>query len=156
MSSLSIKNQPDFVLGGLYVLAGLGFALAASSYEMGTLSYMGSGYFPFLLAILLCGIGLIIIGRSIGSRGPSLKLANWSPRSLFWMVGSIMIFGLALQPLGLIVALVLLVVLASLASYEFTWKTTLVNAFVMVVVNVGGFAYGLSIPFPIFPDLIYF
>lgn len=154
MASLTVRHQPDFVLGILYILAGSSFAVAAAQYDIGTLAYMGPGYFPLLLGILLAGIGLLIVLRAIFSRGLKVKLAPWNLRSLLWMVGSVVVFGLALQPLGLIIALVLLVVLASLASHEFTWKTTLINAFVMVVLNVGGFVYGLSIPFPVLPAII--
>jgi len=151
-----VRNQPDFVLGLLYILAGGGFAAAASRYEMGTLAYMGPGYFPFILGILLAGIGAWIVLRATLARSIRVRLAPWNLRSLFWMVGSVIMFGLALQPLGLVIALVLLVILASLASHEFTWKTTLVNALAMVVLNVGGFVYGLSIPFPVLPQIIAF
>ena len=154
MASSSVRDQPAFMLGLLYVLAGGGFAAAAAWYEMGTLAYMGPGYFPFLLGVLLAGIGLLIILRAVFGRGIRVRLARWDPRSLLWMVGSVIVFGLTLQPLGLIIALVLLVVLSSLASHEFTWKSALVNAFVMVVLNVGGFVYGLSIPFPILPQVM--
>ncbi|WP_353173996.1 tripartite tricarboxylate transporter TctB family protein [Paracandidimonas soli] len=154
MASLSIRHQPDFTLGLLYLLSGGGFAAAAVRYNMGTLAYMGPGYFPFILGALLAAIGLLIILRAVFGRGASVRLAPWNLRSLFWMVGSVIAFGLALQPLGLILALVLLVILASLASHEFTWKTTLINAAVMVVLNVGGFVYGLSIPFPVLPQII--
>lgn len=155
MVSIRIQHQPNFLLGLLYVLAGGGFAVGSLRYDMGQLSYMGPGYFPFLLGLLLAVIGTFIAARSLGIKAGSIvRLAGWSFRSIFWMVGSIMVFGFALQPLGLIISLVLLVVLASLASHDFSWRTTLVNAFVMVVLNVGGIAYGLSIPFPVLPEVL--
>lgn len=155
MASIRIQHQPNFLLGLLYIFAGGGFALVSSRYDMGQLSYMGPGYFPFMLRLLLAGIGALIVARSLGTKAASIvRLTGWNFRSIFWMVGSVMVFGWVLQPLGLIIALVLLVVLASLASHEFTWRTTLVNAFVMVVLNVGGFVYGLSIPFPVFPEIL--
>lgn len=150
----AVRNQPDFILGLLYVLAGGGFAVASSRYDMGTLSYMGPGYFPFLLGVLLAAIGVLIVLRAVAARSVRVRLAPWNLRSLFWMVGSIVVFGLTLHPLGLVISLVLLVIMASLACHEFTWKTTLINAFVMVVLNVGGFVYGLSIPFPVLPAII--
>jgi len=156
MAPSFIRNQPDFVLGLLYILAGGGFAAAASRYDMGTLAYMGPGYFPFILGMLLAAIGAWIVLRAVLIRGVRVRLASWNLRSLFWMVGSVVMFGLALQPLGLVIALVLLVILASLASHEFTWKTTLINAAVMVALNVGGFVYGLSIPFPVLPQIAAF
>jgi len=152
--SIRIKHQPNFVLGGLYALAGAGFAVTSLNYDMGDLSYMGPGYFPFLLGILLAALGSLIMIRSLGFSQEVVRLSGWNLRSISWMVGSVMIFGLALEPLGLVIALVLLVVLASLASHEFTWRTTLTNALVMVVLNVGGFVYGLSIPFPVFPEIL--
>lgn len=156
MPKPSIRHRPDFVLGLLYMIAGSGFAAAASRYDMGTVDYMGPGYFPFALGLLLVGIGLIIVARAVWTAGPVVGLQPWNLRSLIWMVGSVLMFGAALRPLGLIVALVLLVILASLASREFSWKATLLNAVAMVVVNVGLFVYGLSLPFPLLPEFLNF
>ena len=154
MAHPSIRHQPDFVLGLLYVLAGAGFAFAASRYDMGTLAYMGPGYFPFVLGLVLAAIGLVIVARAVLVRGPIVRIGALNPRPLIWMVGSVVVFGATLRPLGLVLALVLLVMLASLASREFTWKATLLNALAMVIINVGGFAYGLSLPLPLLPAFL--
>ncbi len=154
MTQVSIKHQPDFILGSLYTLAGGGFALAASRYDMGTLSYMGPGYFPFLLGVVLAAIGIVIVARATLARGAVVRVPRWNVRPLIWMVGSVLLFAALLRPLGMVVALTVLVILASLASRDFTWKATLLNALVMVVVNVGGFVYGLSLPFPLLPAFL--
>jgi len=154
MTHISIRHQPDFILGLLYAVAGGGFAFAASRYDMGSLSYMGPGYFPLVLGLVLAFIGQIIMARAVFVPGAMVRLQSWNLRPLIWMVGSVVIFGATLRPLGMVIALVLLVVTASLASREFTWKATLLNAFAMVVVNVGGFVYGLSLPFPLLPSFL--
>lgn len=154
MAHPCIRHRPDFVLGLLYLFAGGGFAFAASRYDMGTLDYMGPGYFPFALGVLLAGLGLVIVARAAFAGGPIVRLQPWNLRSLAWMVGSVLVFGATLRPLGLVLSLVLLVILASLASREFSWKATLANAAAMVVINVGGFAYGLSLPLPLLPQFL--
>lgn len=154
MAHTSIRQRPSFMLGMLYVLSGGGFAWAASRYDMGTLDYMGPGYFPFALGLLLASLGLVIIARAVLTNGPVVRLPSWHLRSLAWMVGSVLMFALTLRPLGLALALVLLVVLASMASREFRWMTALANSAAMVVVNVGVFVYGLSLPLPLLPELV--
>ncbi len=151
--TVRIDNTRDATVGGLYVLAGGVITLAAAGYPRGTPAEMGPGFFPFWLGVVLVGLGLLVLVRSLLERGEKIPLESWDLRSLVWMVGATVVFAVALKPLGLALTVALQVVVSSLASADFSWRATLLNAAVLVALTVGGFVYGLSLPFPVWPQL---
>ena len=62
---MRIRAPKDFWSGVMFC----GFAavalLAARGYSLGTAGKMGPGYFPLLLGVVLGGLGLILVGRSL-------------------------------------------------------------------------------------------
>ena len=51
---MSIKSQKDFVSGLMFTAIGAGFAWnSALSYDIGSASQMGPGYFPLVLGLVL-------------------------------------------------------------------------------------------------------
>ena len=150
--AFSIGNARDATVGGLYMLAGAVLAAGALRYDLGTPSNMGPGFFPFWLGVVLGGLGLVVLARSLLD-GETIPLEGWDLRALLWMVGATLVFALALKPLGLALTVALQVLLSSRASPDFSWRASLLNAAVLVALTVGGFVYGLSLPFPVWPGL---
>jgi hypothetical protein len=149
-----IKNQKDFYCGLVYILSGLGFSIVSSTYKMGTANRMGPGYFPFWLGILLTILGTLV---SIGSLSPKTdenRLASWDFKSILWVLGSVVLFGLLLNLLGLVLSLVLIVFVSSKASHEFNWWGTGLNAIVMVAISMALFVYGLNLQVKVWPAFI--
>ena len=62
--------------------------------------------------------------------------------------------GVLLEPLGSIVCPVIPVVASSYAGHEFSWKATLVNAAVPVVMSLVVFSRALKWEFPLRPVFI--
>ena len=56
-----------------------------------------------------------------------------------WSLGGVVLFGLLLQPLGLVLSLLVLVVVSNWASHEFTWRGALIGAALMIAFSVGVF-----------------
>ncbi|AZG09519.1 tripartite tricarboxylate transporter TctB family protein [Pigmentiphaga sp. H8] len=148
------RSEKRLATGLLYLLLGAGTSLLASGYPMGTSARIGPGYFPFWLGLLLAALGLSITVRAYAAGAPKEKLERWDLRSLSWMTGSVVLFGVMLKPLGLVLAIATLVVVASRASHEFTWRGALANAAVMVVLIVGAFVHGLGLPFNLWPAFL--
>lgn len=63
MSRSSIKT--DYLAGSLMILIGLGATAESYTRELGTLTSMGSGFFPFCLGILLTLLGVAIAGAAV-------------------------------------------------------------------------------------------
>ncbi len=151
---MKIKSQKDFWSGLMFVAAGLGFAAGATSYNFGSSARPGPGYFPFGLGILLALLGAFVLFRSLSVEAAGGdKIGSIPLKPLFLIVLSVVLFGLALPRLGMMIALPILIVVASLAGNEFKLKEVILN----VVVLTGGswlvFIKGLNLVIPLWPDI---
>lgn len=151
MFRLAIRNQKNFASGLLYLGVGLAFAVAATNYRMGDAARMGPGYFPFALGLLLACIGAVVLAGSLRPGTPPEHLPQFHFKTLAWILGSVVLFGMLLVPLGLVGSLVVLVFVSSMASHEFGWRGALLNALLLLAVCAGAFVYGLGLQLPMWP-----
>ena len=148
---MRIRKQTDFLSGLMFIVVGLSFSWVARGYSMGTAARMGPGYFPFWLGIVLAILGVIVALSSMSREGESDRMARWDLKTLLWILGSVVLFGLVLRPLGMVLSVVLLVLVSSIASHEFSWKGAVLNAVALVVISVGAFVYGINLQMPVWP-----
>jgi hypothetical protein len=153
MTGFRIRNQRALVSGALFVAFAVFFYVAGRDYPMGTAAKMGPGYFPRLLTFILGGIGLAVMAGAVTPKAELRALAKWDFKGLLWITGSVMLFAFLLYPLGFVVSLLVLVLVSSKASHEFTWKGALANAAVLTLLCVAVFVYGLGLQFPLWPTL---
>ena len=111
-------NKRDFtdIIGGLFLTAlGLFFAIYAQRYSMGTLNRMGPGYFPVVLGAIMALLGLLVAvpAWSRAGVGPDV---SW--KTMFIVIGSVVLFGATLQTVGLMFTSMLTVVVASGLALE--------------------------------------
>ena len=151
MSRLAIRNRKNFASGLLYIAVGLAFAAGATTYRMGDAARMGPGYFPFALGLLLAAIGAIVLAGSVRARTPVEPLSDFHFKILAWILGSVVLFGVLLVPLGLVISLIVLVFVSSMASHDFGWKGALLNALLLLAICAGAFVYGLGLQLPMWP-----
>jgi hypothetical protein len=85
--------------------------------------------------------------------GASLLLffGAFGPRSMFLVLLSVVIFGYALKPLGLVLATVILIVLSAVGGHDFRKKEIVILTVVMVLFGVLVFVKGLGLPFNLWP-----
>ena len=67
------------------------------------------------------------------------------------VLGSVVIFGLVVQQLGLFLSTVGLIFGASAASHEFRWKEALVSGIFFAALAIGVFVLALHLQLPIWP-----
>lgn len=151
---MRIRHPKDFYTGVMFFIFGTAAMFFAADYTIGTAANMGPGYFPFALGAFLAMLGGLIGMRSLlwakgAHEGPVFHF-----RSLFLVLSSVVLFGLLLQPLGLLVSTSVLVVLSSRASHEFRWKETLLNATALIIIILVVFVYALEFPVPIWPSFL--
>jgi hypothetical protein len=138
----------------MFVLVGLSFSWVARGYSMGTAAKMGPGYFPFLLGLVLAVLGALVLVGSLSKKGEEDHLARWDLKTLLWILGSVVLFGLLLKPLGMVLSVFVLVLVSSMASHEFSWKGALLNSIVLVLISLGAFVYGINLQMPVWPAFI--
>lgn len=148
----ALLSRQDFV-GGLAIIA-----VAAIAYWLGrglpggTEGGMGPGTLPKGLAVLLGLLGLLLVGRSVFREGS--RLGRWSIRGPLFILGALVVFGLAVRPLGLAVAGPLAIVISAFGSDEVRWKETILFGLLMTAFCVGLFKFALGLPIPLAPWLI--
>ena len=152
---MHIKSQKDFWSGLMFVVTGVGFAIGALNYTFGTSARPGPGYFPFGLGVVMTALGAYVVFESLTvdtADGDPVTSFAWKP--LLTIVASIMVFGATLVPLGMALALPLLVVIASLAGGEFSWKDALINSVVLTVGSWLVFIVALKLVIPLWPAFL--
>ena len=151
---MKIRNKPDFAAGLMFIAFGLFFAILARGYQMGTAAKMGSGYFPFWLGVVLCLLGLFVLVRSLASSSVEDGLAAWDWKSVLWVTGSVVLFAILLQYIGVVLSIMVLVFVSAMASHEFHWKQTLINAIILIVIAYAAFVWFLKLQFPVWPPFL--
>ncbi|WP_042886778.1 tripartite tricarboxylate transporter TctB family protein [Cupriavidus necator] len=151
---MRIRSQKDFASGLLFILVGFGFSWVARGYSMGTAAKMGPGYFPFWLGIVLALLGVLVLWGSLSSKMEQDSLARWDIKTLLWILGSVVLFGLLLKPLGMVLSVLVLVLVSSMASHEFSWKGAILNSIILVLISLGAFVYGINLQMPVWPAFL--
>src|SRR6516162_1460886 len=109
---MRIRSPKDFWAGLIFIAIGGGFVLLAQQYRLGDMHRMGPAMFPTLVGALLVLLGLIIALRAFAFDGESVPRFYLRPIGV--SVLAIVLFGVALQWLGLIAAVAVLVWLLGL------------------------------------------
>lgn len=151
---MKIKDKKDFASGLMFIAIGSFFAILARGYQMGTAAKMGSGYFPFWLGVLLALIGLVVLIKSLSANNEEHELGKWDWKTIMWVTGSVVLFAVILQYIGLILSIIVLVFVSSLASHEFNWKQTIVTSSIVLGISYGAFIWGLKLQFPVWPPFL--
>jgi hypothetical protein len=80
-----------------------------------------------------------------------LFIGAFGPRAMFVILIAVVIFGYALKPLGLVLAVVLLIVLSAVGGHDFRKKEIVILTIVLVLFSVFVFVKGLGLPFNLWP-----
>jgi hypothetical protein len=148
---VKIRSPSDFWCGLLLIALGGAFMVVAQRYRFGTPARMGPGFFPMILGGLLAALGLsLTIPALIRSGEP---VAGPGLRPLLTILAAIVVFALLLQPLGFVVAAVILVLIAGFADPELRPMESVGLALLLTAFSVGVFAVLLGLPLNLWPDL---
>src|SRR5476649_1197318 len=105
------------VLSGLLFIAIAAFGLWASrNYPVGTALRMGTGYMPRLLCWVLLGLGVVVLAQGLRQTAVPLLSSPQGWRAMLSVTASLVAFGLSIERLGLVVAILLLTGIGALAT----------------------------------------
>ena len=139
----------EFASGMFVTAIGVFARVAVGNLEIGQAREMGPGYLPALLAwiILAAGLGMTVWALVKGSE--ALPQMHWRP--LFVISLATLVFGLTIDRLGMVVAVVASTAIASLASAISRPRDTPILCAVLAAGAVLMFIKGLALPISIWP-----
>lgn len=152
---MKIKSQKDFWSGVMFIVMGIAFSWGATAYSFGSAARPGPGYFPYGLGILLGILGAIVLFKSLTVDTPDGDpVGRFAWRPIIVITLSLVVFGFALPRLGMVIALPLLVAMASFAGDEFHPVEVAINAAVLTVGSWLIFIKGLGLTIPVWPTIL--
>ncbi len=151
---MRIRNHRDFWSGVLFIVTGALFMVLSRQYQLGTAAKMGPGYFPTILGAMMAGLGLMILLGAMAPRAQQLKIERVDFKAILLVLIAVAVYAFTLPKLGFIVALFLLIGISSIASHEFSWKTTAISSVVLLIFSWLVFVKGLELQFPFLPAFL--
>jgi hypothetical protein len=160
---MKIGHPKNFWGGIIFAAIGATFALIAKGvpflsfmqgYAMGTPARMGPAFFPFWLGLLLFALGVIIAINGVREEGGAegaFPRFHWRPIVL--VLGAVVLFGIVMKPIGMLLAGVLLIVVASYGSPTFELKRSIILGICLSIFCALVFVWGLKLPIPLCPDV---
>jgi Tripartite tricarboxylate transporter TctB family. len=138
----------DAVGGALLVAVGAAFAIYSwTHYPLGTVSRMGAGMVPFSLGVILSIFGGMVAMASLSREGSFTDIRVATP---LIVLGSVVLFALAIIPFGFLPAAFLVTLVAAFADLSFRPIRNIVLATVLSAAAYLIFAIGLQLPIPLF------
>jgi hypothetical protein len=138
------RDYRDVIGGGVLILGGaLVMLYATTQLQIGSLSRMGPGLFPAALGGLLCIFGAIVALPALFRQGAPVTIEL---RPFFFVLASILVFGLTVHPLGIAPAVILMVLVSTLSEPRMSLPGALLLAAVLAAMAVLIFNVGLDIP----------
>lgn len=150
---MEVRNKQNFAAGLFFVAFGIFAAVVARSYSLGASDDIGPGYFPFWLAVLLAVLGTVLSLAALAPKAEATEIGRLDWKATAWIVGAVVLFAFLLQYLGIVFSVLVLVIVSSLGSHEFTWKGTLGSSLLLAALVYGVFVKGLHLQFPTWPTL---
>jgi putative tricarboxylic transport membrane protein len=153
--ALRILARKNVLAGLMFIgIAALGLWVSRN-YPIGTALRMGTGYVPRLLCWILLGLGALVLVQGLREAeserpaGPSALAQIWP---LVIVTLSLVAFGLALEQLGLVLSILLLIGIGSLAARGIKAWEALAAALGLIVLSYVIFILGLGLTIPVWPD----
>ena len=147
---MRIRSPKDFWAGVLFVTIAVLFIGLATQYRFGALQRMGPGFFPTVVGTVLAILGGIVAVRALAFDGPPID--RFVARPLLVTVMAVVLFGLALDYLGLAAAIAALVIVSAFAERKVHIGTTLALAGLLVLFSVAAFVWVLGLPLQVWPQ----
>ena len=147
-----LKGSQDY-FGGVVLIAVALFGLWAMSDLQGMHGFsFGAGTAPRMFGVLLLvlGVGIALLGLVFD--GPSMAVYAW--RGPLFVSLSILVFAVAIRPLGLVVAAFVTFLVSALGTPEIRWKETLIVGIALTVFCSFLFPYALGLPMQLWPRFL--
>lgn len=132
----------DFLSGLMFIGFGLIALYFGQKLALGTPVRMGPGYVPRMLSLILIGLGSLVCVVGLVAGGEPVEKPKWKPITMVTI--GIICFALLFERAGLIPAMIVLVLIASLGGEEFKLTEVIGNMVVLGILCTLVFKVGLG------------
>jgi putative tricarboxylic transport membrane protein len=153
-SLLSRVANSEWIAPGLFFIAlGCAALWISRDYPLGNLNRMGPGFFPRMLSFGMIGLGAMSVLRGLASLAAEPSTPVRFDRSMWLVPASMAVFGFAVEPLGLVVALALTMAVAGAAHRQAHLKEVALSTAFLIALSVLIFVVVLKLPLRLWPSL---
>lgn len=125
------------------ILLGIIISIFSYTYNIGTISNIGSGGIPFVLGLFLTIIGFLLLITNIKS---NQNFEELNKRNLFFVVLSIISFIFLLNIIGSILTFFICLFIVSFADKNFSMKESFAISISSAILSLFIFKYIIKIP----------
>lgn len=137
-------------IGGIFFAFGAAGIALALGYNLGTPTQVGPGGFPLILSIILAALGLASVIQGVLAPYAG-GIGSWRARAIYLVPLAVVFFGVTVERLGLIAAIVGTTIIAGLANPTIRVLEIAIMCAVLAIFGAAVFVYGLDLPFSLFP-----
>lgn len=150
-----LERRRDHYAGALMILVGVFAGYVATTYDIGSLSEMGPGFFPLVLSVLIAALGVGIAASAGGTEGEAhgpmahsrrvgVDFRGWAA-----ILAGVVAFIALGRYAGMAPATFACVFLSAMGDRQNTWKTAAALALGLTVFAVVVLAFGLRVQMPV-------
>ncbi len=141
---MKVKFGQDLATGLLFIAIGAGALVIGWNYPMGIPQRPGTGVLPFALSCCLIGTGGLLAVKSVLAGDSEISGINW--RALVLVTLGLIVFGLAIDHLGLLITMALSMSLCAGALPDTQWREFAVFFVIMFLASWVTFVCLLGMP----------
>ncbi|MGQ3215577.1 MAG: tripartite tricarboxylate transporter TctB family protein [Shinella sp.] len=142
-------DQPGALAGLIFIGIGVLGLIASRSLAFGSLSMMGSGFLPRILAVAVVGVGMLTLARALLS-AQAVGISPTNLRAILCILVAVAGFAVINIYAGYLAAATFLIVVSALARPARRWHETLLLVVVMCVATTLIFIVGLGVQLRLF------
>lgn len=146
-----LRSHQDFWAAWMFAVIALVFLWVGRDLTMGTARQMGPAYMPRVLCGLMLVAAALLFVRSFRFEGQPLARLTWRP--ILVVPGAMVVFALALHPLGIVLTVWLTILVASLADRDVRPLEVALTALFLSIFSVALFVKALQLNLPIWPEI---
>ena len=144
-----IRNLNDVLFGSLLIAVAVLALYLCRNLTIGAATSMGPGYVPRLLCAVQIALGAAILAQGLLAKGEPFEA--WYPRQIILVLASVAFFGLAIETLGIAIAVLGLVFISTFAHKGTRLIESVPLAVVMAALSVVVFVMTLKLPILVLP-----
>jgi hypothetical protein len=153
-SLLSRVVNSEWIPPGLFFIAlGAAALWVSRDYPFGDVHRMGPGFFPHMLSFGMIGLGALIVLKGLSDLPGGNDLGARLDRSLWLIPASMVVFGLSVEPLGLVAALALAIAVAGAAHRQARLMEVAISVVSLIALSVLIFVVVLKLPLRLWPAI---